>query len=199
MSQGTQSANERTPLLASSGPVSTPVSRESTLVEAESIQGDRLDGSEEAGDPPDKPHVSLIAVVSTESYLRQAYFFRTLAAHGTQAKLLRSTPDPPVRCTRIQMLSDHPPRCSPIAAAGCTYPHLTLKADGAPCGLFIDGPHATWHISHGVGRHDCHLHVCVHWQSIRATSEHQLDRNQLHALLNQLPVRVLIHIRCSHG
>ncbi|KAM5540180.1 hypothetical protein V8D89_006320, partial [Ganoderma adspersum] len=66
MSQGVQSANERTPLLAGSGfeSADTPASRESTLVEADSIQDDRLDANGEADDAPAKPHVSLIAVMA---------------------------------------------------------------------------------------------------------------------------------------
>ena len=73
MSQGTQSANERTPLLAGSETASaaTPASLESTLVEADSIQDDRLDVNGEADDAPAKPHVSLIAVVSAEVFYQQ--------------------------------------------------------------------------------------------------------------------------------
>ena len=69
MSQGTQSANERTPLLADTDSAGdTLASRDSTLVEEDSIlQDDRLDANinGEAEDAPAKPHVSLIAVVST--------------------------------------------------------------------------------------------------------------------------------------
>ncbi len=96
MSQGTQSANERTPLLAGSEPADTPASRESTLVEADSIQ-DGLDGNGEANDAPVKPHVSLIAVVSAKILsAKSVHTSSECWFSGTPVKLL----DLVIWCTR---------------------------------------------------------------------------------------------------
>ena len=70
--------------------------------------------------------------------------------------------------------------------------HLpTILLSNADMVLIIDGPDASGDIPRGYGRHDRDLHICVHREPIRATAEHQLDRDRLHAFTNKLSVRLL--------